>query len=285
MEIRPLARTDLARVRPLLDLLIKDCEHFSYPRFNKISDIYRELEYSIEFMATESLVVEENGNLEGLVTYFWDDDEKYVQITLLVIKNKDINIFNQITSNIKEKLKGFEINLSLAESAWINDVDSFRERALVAENSHVLEKRNISEKNDQSLDEKILKKEDFQSYRDFYDSFAKDMYYSSNNLYRDFDKFRIFVKRDDEDIKASLIVKIYGKRHCQAEIFAIFIKDVENYEETCDSLIKAMENALVDEFGKIQEIKYYLDVDKKIELKVATKNGFDKLDTYILYKL
>lgn len=285
MEIRPLARTDLARVRPLLDLLIKDCEHFSYPRFNKISDIYRELEYSIEFMATESLVVEENGNLEGLVTYFWDDDEKYVQITLLVIKNKDINIFNQITSNIKEKLKGFEINLSLPESAWINDVDSFRERALVAENSHVLEKRNISEKNDQSLDEKILKKEDFQSYRDFYDSFAKDMYYSSNNLYRDFDKFRIFVKRDDEDIKASLIVKIYGKRHCQAEIFAIFIKDVENYEETCDSLIKAMENALVDEFGKIQEIKYYLDVDKKIELKVATKNGFDKLDTYILYKL
>lgn len=285
MEIRPLARTDLARVRPLLDLLIKDCEHFSYPRFNKISDIYRELEYSIEFMATESLVVEEKGNLEGLVTYFWDDDEKYVQITLLVIKNKDINIFNQITSNIKEKLKGFEINLSLAESAWINDVDSFRERALVAENSHVLEKRNISEKNDQSLDEKILKKEDFQSYRDFYDSFAKDMYYSSNNLYRDFDKFRIFVKRDDEDIKASLIVKIYGKRPCQAEIFAIFIKDVENYEETCDSLIKAMENALVDEFGKIQEIKYYLDVDKKIELKVATKNGFNKLDTYILYKL
>lgn len=285
MEIRPLARTDLARVRPLLDLLIKDCEHFSYPRFNKISDIYRELEYSIEFMATESLVVEENGNLEGLVTYFWDDDEKYVQITLLVIKNKDINIFNQITSNIKEKLKGFEINLSLAESAWINDVDSFRQRALVAKNSHVLEKRNISEKNDQSIDEKILQKEDFQSYRDFYDSFAKDMYYSSNNLYRGFDKFRIFVKRDDEDIKASLIVKIYGKRPCQAEIFAIFIKDVENYEEICDSLIKAMENALVDEFGKIQEIKYYLDVDKKIELKVATKNGFNKLDTYILYKL
>ena len=285
MEIRALARTDLARVRPLLDLVIKDCEHFSYPRFNKISDIYRELEYSIEFMATESLVVEEKGNLEGLVTYFWDDDEKYVQITLLVIKNKDINIFNQITSNIKEKLKGFEINLSLAESAWINDVDSFRERALVAENSHVLEKRNISEKNDQSIDEKILKKEDFQSYRDFYDSFAKDMYYSSNNLYRDFDKFRIFVKRDDEDIKASLIVKIYGKRPCQAEIFAIFIKDVENYEETFDSLIKAMENALVDEFGKIQEIKYYLDVDKKIELKEATKNGFNKLDTYILYKL
>ena len=285
MEIRPLARTDLAKVRPLLDLVIKDCEHFSYPRFNKISDIYRELEYSIEFMATESLVVEEKGNLEGLVTYFWDDDEKYVQITLLVIKNKDINIFNQITSNIKEKLKGFEINLSLAESAWINDVDSFRERALVAENSHVLEKRNISEKNDQSIDIKNLQKEDFQSYRDFYDSFAKDMYYSSNNLYRDFDKFRIFVKRDDEDIKASLIVKIYGKRPCQAEIFAIFIKDVENYEETCDSLIKAMENALVDEFGKIQEIKYYLDVDKKIELKVATKNGFNKLDTYILYKL
>ena len=285
MEIRPLARNDLARVRPLLDLVIKDCEHFSYPRFNKISDIYRELEYSIEFMATESLVVEEKGNLEGLVTYFWDDDEKYVQITLLVIKNKDINIFNQITSNIKEKLKGFEINLSLAESAWINDVDSFRERALVAENSHVLEKRNISEKNDQSIDIKILQKEDFQSYRDFYDSFAKDMYYSSNNLYRDFDKFRIFVKRDDEDIKASLIVKIYGKRPCQAEIFAILIKDVENYEETCDSLIKAMENALVDEFGKIQEIKYYLDVDKKIELEVATKNGFDKLDTYILYKL
>lgn len=285
MEIRALVRTDLAKVRPLLDLVIKDCEHFSYPRFHKISDIYRELEYSIEFMATESIIVEEKGNLEGLVTYFWDDDEKYVQITLLVIKNKDINIFNQITSNIKEKLKGFEINLSLAESAWINDVDSFRERALVVENSHVLEKRNISEKNDQSIDIKILQKEDFQSYRDFYDSFAKDMYYSSNNLYRDFDKFRIFVKRDDEDIKASLIVKIYGKRPCQAEIFAIFIKDVENYEETCDSLIKAMENALVDEFGKIQEIKYYLDVDKKIELKVATKNGFNKLDTYILYKL
>ena len=88
MQIRPLQRPDLAKVRPLLDLAVGDKTHFSYPRFYKINDIFRELEYSIEFMATESLVIEENGDLEGLATYFWDEDEKYIQTTLLVIKNK-----------------------------------------------------------------------------------------------------------------------------------------------------------------------------------------------------
>ena len=62
-KIRPLERPDLGKMRGLLDLAIKDEAHFSYPRFTKISDIFRELEYSIEFMATETLVVEENDEI------------------------------------------------------------------------------------------------------------------------------------------------------------------------------------------------------------------------------
>ena len=119
MQIRPLQRPDLAKVRSLLDLAVGDKTHFSYPRFYKINDIFRELEYSIEFMATESLIIEENGDLEGLATYFWDEDEKYIQITLLVIKNKDINVFEKLISHIKNDRKDYSLNLGLSHTCLL----------------------------------------------------------------------------------------------------------------------------------------------------------------------
>ena len=88
--------------------------------------------------------------------------------------------------------------------------------------------------------------------------------------------------RDKGEITASLLVKIYGKNPCKGEIFGLFMKDPKR--ETCDELIKAMTNSLIDEFGKIGEIKYFIEVGKVLELETALANGFEKLDTYILYR-
>lgn len=283
--IRPLERTDLGKVRGLLDLAIKDESHFSYPRFTKISDIFRELEYSIEFMATDSLVAEENGEILGLMTYFWDQDEKYIQITFLVIKNKDIKVFEKLISQIKNDHDGLSINLGLSHTCWLNDEDYFKDHAQIIENSHVLEARNISESERKIEGIKVLAKEDFPEYEAFHDKFAKDMYYNSKNLLRDFDRFRVFAKENQGKIVASLLIKIYGENPCKGEIFGLFIDENEEKSKICDELLQAMVNSLLDEFGKISTIKYFVEVDKKIELERALANGFQKLDTYLYYKL
>lgn len=285
MQIRPLQRPDLAKVRPLLDLAVRDKTHFSYPRFYKINDIFRELEYSIEFMATESLVIEENGDLEGLATYFWDEDERYIQISLLIIKNKDIKVFEELISHIKKDFKDYSLNLGLSHTCWLNDEEDFKDKAQIIEYSHVLEAKNIRERLGDTAGIRILSKEDFPKYEDFHDKFAGKMYYNSKNLLRDFDKFRVFVKENQGEIVASLLVKIYGENPCKGEIFGVFIEDSKEKAKICDELLKAMENSLIDEFGKISTIKYFVEVDKKIELETALRLGFEKLDTYLYYKL
>ena len=284
-KIRPLERPDLGKVRELLDLSIRDETHYSYPRFEKISDIFRELEYSIEFMATETLVAEENGEILGLITYFWDEDEKYIQTTFLVIKNKDIKVFEKLISHIKNDHDGLSINLGLSHTCWLNNEDYFKENAQIIEHSHVLEARNINDKTEEIEGVKILDKEDFPKYQAFHDKFAKDMYYNSKNLLRDFDRFRVFAKEKRGVIVASLLVKIYGENPCKGEIFGLFVDENEEKSKLCDELLKAMINSLLDEFGKIATIKYFVEVDKKIELERALANGFQKLDTYILYKI
>lgn len=81
------------------------------------------------------------------------------------------------------------------------------------------------------------------------------------------------------------MVKIYGENPCKSEIFGIFVGENQDKSKICDELLKAMTNSLIDEFGKISTIKYFVEVDKKIELKIALANGFENLDTYILYKI
>lgn len=282
MQIRKLERPDLAKVRPLLDLAIKEQDQASYPKFSSISDLYRELEYSIEFMATTTLLAIENEEIEGLVTYFWDEDEKYIQTTLLIIKNKDPEVLEGLLEKIKKDHKAYPINIGLGQASWINQEKSFVEKAKIVEHSHVLEAKNLEKSSALTENIELLAKEDFTAYKDFHDSFAKDMYYSSANLYRDFDRFRVFVKKDKGEITASLLVKIYGKNHYKGEIFGLFMKDPN--KKTCDSLIKVMTNSLIEEFGKIGDLKYFIEVEKDLELEVALANGFEKLDTYILYR-
>ncbi|WP_299035459.1 hypothetical protein [uncultured Anaerococcus sp.] len=284
-KIRPLERPDLGKVRELLNLAIKDETHYSYPRFEKISDIFRELEYSIEFMATETLVAAENGEILGLITYFWDEDEKYVQTTFLVIKNKDIKVFEKLISHIKNDHDGLSINLGLSHTCWLNDEDYFKENAQIIEHSHVLEAKNIRENKREREGLRVLSKEDFPKYQVFHDKFAKDMYYNSRNLLRDFDRFRVFAKENQGDIVASILVKIYGKNPCKGEIFGIFIDENEEKSKICNELLEAMANLLIDEFGKISSLLYFVEVDKKIELETALANSFQKLDTYMLYKI
>lgn len=282
MQIRKLERPDLAKVRPLLDLAIKEQDQASYPKFSSISDLYRELEYSIEFMATSTLLAIEDDEIKGLVTYFWDEDEKYIQTTLLIIKNKDLEVLEGLLERIKKDHKAYPISIGLGEASWINQEKSFVEKAKIVEHSHVLEAKNLEKSSALTEDIELLAKEDFSAYKDFHDSFAKGMYYSSANLYRDFDRFRVFVKKDKGEITASLLVKIYGKNPCKGEIFGLFMKDPN--KETCENLIKAMTNFLIEEFGKIGEIKYFIELEKELELEVAIANGFEKLDTYILYR-
>ena len=284
-KIRPLERPDLGKVRELLNLAIKDETHYSYPRFEKISDIFWELEYSIEFMATETLVAAENGEILGLITYFWDEDEKYVQTTFLVIKNKDIKVFEKLISLIKNGHDGLSINLGLSHTCWLNDEDYFKENAQIIEHSHVLEAKNIRENKREREGLRVLSKEDFPKYQVFHDKFAKDMYYNSRNLLRDFDRFRVFAKENQGDIVASILVKIYGKNPCKGEIFGIFIDENEEKSKICNELLEAMANLLIDEFGKISSLLYFVEVDKKIELETALANSFQKLDTYMLYKI
>ena len=284
-KIRSLERTDLGKLREVLDLAIKDKSHFSYPRFTKISDLFRELEYSIEFMATETLVVEENDEILGLVTYFWDVDEKYIQITLLIIKNKVLKVFDKIISHIKNNHDDLSINLGLSHTCWLNDEDHFKENAQVIEHSHVLEAKNIRKSRGEIEGVKVLSREDFPKYQAFHDKFAQDMYYNSRNLLRDFDRFRIFVIEEKGEFVASLLVKIYGENPCKGEIFGVFVDENEEKSKICDKLLRAMANSLIDEFGKVATIKYFVEVDKKIELEAAIECGFEKLDTYLYYKI
>ncbi len=264
--------------------LSQDDLYASYDRIKSVEKVKEYIEQAIKVDNENIIAYYHQGVLYGVCIYYWLCDEKYAQTIMFLIKENYDEIADEFIGYIGEHLPGYELLIGLPfsninanqyfEKRNIKCIDSLIDTRLYNLQSHINPKHDLVEK---------ITKDNFKEYAIFHDKYAipSEMYYNSENLQKDIDRFRIFVFKDNEEIYASIFTKISKE---SSEIFGLFVD--HGYKN------KGIENILVDEvlmqlyneFDELKEVAYFIDEDNTDDLNLALAAGFNINDTYRCYK-
>lgn len=259
--------------------------HASYPRKKTtMIEIKKDIEKTINGDNENIVACYHENVLCGVCIYFWKCDEKYAQTAQFLIREDYDQTADELIGYISKQLAGYELFIGVPftnknanqyfKKKNIECIDSSIDTRLYNLESHINQKHEWVEK---------ITKSDFEEYAIFHDKYAipLEMYYNSENLQKDIERFRVFIFRQDEAINASIFVKT-GKDI--SEVYGLFI-DKEHKNNGIESiLINEMLMQLYNEFGAIKEIAYFIDEDCTDELNSALTAGFEIKDKYRCYK-
>lgn len=283
-------KTMIKRVKQLdevLDFAWELSQNKLYASYHRLTSIDRIQEYIEKAIGSEYeriIASYHQGVLSGLCIYFWIPDEKYAQTIMFLIQDKYDEIADGLIAYIGEQLPGYELFICVPFSNT-NANQYFKKRnyscidSLIDTRLYNLQ-ANVNPNHD--LVEQITK-DNFGEYKTFHDQQAVplEMYYTSRNLEKEIDRFRIFVFREAQRIRGSIFVKTGEK---MPEIFGLFIDDGWEGRNIHDILLAEVLMQLYNEFGGVKEITYLIDEDSSEELSSALSAGFSITDTCRCYK-
>ena len=264
------------------------CQNDLYASYHRLKSIEKVKEYIERAIDTENesiIAYYHQDVLYGICIYFWECNEKYAQTTIFLIKENYDEIADRFIGYIGDQLPGYELLIGVPFSNInankyfkkrnIECIDSCIDTRLYNLQSHINPKDGLVEK---------VTKDNFKEYAMFHDKYAipLEMYYNSENLQKEIDRFRVLVLKENELIRASIFVKA-GKEI--SEIFGLFIDDEHKNKGIESVLIDEVLMQLYKEFGSIKEVVYFIDEeDSTDEFNAALKAGFNITDTYRCYK-
>jgi len=220
----------------------------------------------------------------GVCCYFWEESEKYVQTTLFLIKDYYEVIAEELINYVSTELPGYELFIGFPDTNE-NAKEYFERKNIQCIEASIVTKlynlkSNIREKHPSV--ERITE-ESFEEYAIFHDKHAipLEIYYNSQSLKRDIERFRVFALREHGKIHGSIFVKA-GKD--MSEVFGLFVdKEYEN-NHFISILINEMLMELYNEFGTVKEIIYFINEGSTEELNSALSSGFEIYERYRCYK-
>lgn len=275
------------KLEDVMDFAWELCQNDLYASYHRLKSIEKVKEYIKGAIKRENeniIAYYDEDILCGVCIYFWQLDEKYAQTTMFLIKGNYDEIADGFIAYIGDQLPGYELFIGLPFSNTnanqyfkkrnFKCMDSLVDTRLYNLQEHINPKHNLTER---------ITKDSFGEYAIFHDKYAipLEMYYNSENLQKEIERFRIFVFKENEVIYASVFIKIVEN---SSEIFGLFIDDRYKNKGIESILIDEVLMQLYNEFGSIQEVAYFIDEDNNDELNSALKVGFNISDTYRCYK-
>lgn len=256
----------------------------SYPRIKSKEEFENCIEKAIKEDHENIIGYFHKNVLCGICSYFWVSDVKYAQTKLFLIGEDYEKIAGEFINYIGEELAGYQLLIGVP-FANKNANEYFKKNEVQCIDSSVdtrLYNLKIRENNPQLYIEKITE-ETFKEYALFHDRYAisLEMYYNSENLQKDIEKFRIFVFRKDGEIHGSIFVKLFKDG---AEIFGLFLEERSKSKGIENILIKGMLSGLNSELSTVKEVVYFINENSYDELKAALDAGFEIEDKYRCYK-
>lgn len=256
----------------------------SYPRRTTMKDIKEVIERTISSDNRNIIACYQENVLYGVCIYYWKCDENYAQTEVFLIKENYEQIAEEFISYISEQLHGYELFIGIPVNNK-NANQYFNKKNIECISSSIVTRlynleTPINQKHDKV--EKI-NRSGFEEYAIFHDKFAipLEMYYTSKNLLKDIEYFRVFAFREGEEIHGSIFVKILKDSF---EVFGLFVDKKYENSSIYAILINEMFMQLHDEFGDVKGIVYFIDEDCTEELNSALNAGFEIKDRYRCYK-
>lgn len=256
----------------------------SYHRIKSMEKLREDLERALVRDNESIIACYHENTLCGVCIYHWKSDDKYSQTTQFLIRGDYDQIAEELIDHIRKQLPGCELYIGVPFSN--KDANQYFKK----NNFECIEssidtrlynlKGQMNEKHEQVEE---ITKSNFEEYAIFHDKYAipSEMYYNSENLKKDIERFKILVFKQDGAIRASIFAK---KVRNMGEIFGLFVDEQYKNNGIEGILINEMLMLLCNEFGPLEEVVYFIDEDSPDELNSALAAGFQINDKYRCYK-
>ncbi len=256
----------------------------SYHRIKSMEKLREDFERALVRDNESIIACYQENVLCGVCIYFWQCDEKYSQTTQFLIRGDYDKTAEELIAHIGRQLPGHELYIGVPFSN--KDANQYFKK----NNFECIEssidtriynlKAQMNEKHEQVEEITIS---NFEEYAIFHDKYAipSEMYYNSENLIKDIERFKILIFKKDGAIRASIFAK---KVRNTGEIFGLFVDEQYKNSGIEGILINEMLMQLYNKFGSLEEVVYFIDEDSPDELNSALAAGFQINDKYRCYK-
>ena len=230
---------------------------------------------SIERENYEVLLYFSNNKMEGLISYFWVEEDNYLQLHSCNINSGTRKALEELVSYLAENFSGYEWyfgfpksnkeaveflqnnGFSCIEDDYDTNID-FAFYEVKEENSNVIR----------------ITKENFEDFRSVHLLNEEDIYWTSERIYEKLDDWGVYVYYEDNTPAGVMFFTGYED---YLEIFGIEYKDKVYREDIFTALMITALNE-----GKQKGVKY-MTYFCKDELEAAQKLGFRFVSPYVCY--
>lgn len=258
--------------------------HASYPRMESMKRLKKLIKEAISADNDNVIACYNQDALCGLCTYFWKEDEKYAQTTLFLIRGNYDQTADELIDYLSKQLAGYELLIGLPFSNE-NANHYFKKKNIECiESSIVTNLCNLEAPLSQNHNcIKKVTKDNFDEYAIFHDKHALPigMYYNSQNLKKDIDRFQVFAFRKDGIIHGSIFT---SANKYLSDVVGLFIDEEYKNIGIESILINEMLVQLYNEFGSVKEILFFIGEDCPEDLNLALNAGFKIKEKYKCYK-
>lgn len=256
----------------------------SYHRIRKEEELQNKLTQGIQKANHQVIAYYSEDTLKGLCIYFWQDKEYYAQTVQLLIEDHYSEIADRMFAYIKQQLPGYELFVPIPFSNSTANAYLTQRGYACVDASCVMEQDNLIRQgigNHPAIE--VIDADNYQAFSDFHDHYAIpfEMYYNSQNILKELERFLILVYKEQDKIVASIATKA-GKDI--SEVFCLFIDEEHKNKGIELLLINQTLDRLYEQFGSLDKFMYFIDEDSEHEMKAALASGCHLADHCRIYK-
>lgn len=217
------------------------------------------------------LIYEKDGEIKGLFQIFFSEENKYVGLQIAVAENDFKDAFEELISSLYADFKGFIFSFYLPEEnkETIDFLSGTGRESLSAEEVFTVLFENYVPRKE-VRDIAVIDKDNFDGFRKIHKRFEKEMFWTSDKIYRTIGDWKIFA-----DDCGTVFFNVKG---IDCEIFGLEMNSYD--EDKAKSLLTAALNWAKKECKR----SMYYFAGEGFE-KPATEAGFKKLTKAYYYEM
>lgn len=226
----------------------------------------------------QMLLFELEGEVQGLIHYYWIPDDQYLDTCLFLINRETEQAISEFWAYAGESFPGYDLFLGfsadnhaavsfLAGQGFECIESDYNNTSLLDRFAHIPENKNVVR----------IKKENYKLFQILHSQDDGDMYWNSERIYEDLDNWIVFIK--EKDGKPQGAVYYMDADDGWFEIFGIDIDEGAYDAELYKELLQA---ALFDARSRNGKVMTFF-CDEEYE-EVAKACGFSCVGKYLCYK-
>ena len=227
----------------------------------------------------EMLLFVYEGEVQGLIHYYWIPEDSYIQTNCFNINTAVEQAISEFLTYVGERFNGYDLFMGFPaenDSAvrWLFDKgfecieNDYDNTAFLDNVDHISEYRDIVQ----------IDKENFDSFRYLHQQIEGDMYWNSERIFCDLDNWVIFVKEKNGEPQGAVYYK--AVKDGWFEIFGIDIDQGLYAPALVKELIRAALSDAKLRHGKV--MTFFCEEEYE---DIAKQCGFYCIGNYLCYKI